>query len=210
MKPRPEQTRCGAVRDRRGLLYLLNIPGTQLYKIGVSKYPVSRLLALRRHGSPTAQIVEQFDLGNGYRYERYWHELFSQERRSLVGSTDGKTEWFELEEKVAGAFLLFNYCLLASRTAATRGYAELQMQPDTLTKKEAAERLGVSTRLVEKYAGEGRLGQVTYVRGKTGKQAVYQTTSVETLKAELESVDQQLAPTNSRSTGLVGAEYVTA
>ncbi len=39
-----------------------------------------------------------------------------------------------------------------------------------MNKKEAAEYLGVSTRLVEKYASEGRMGEVTYVRGRTGKQ----------------------------------------
>ena len=61
-----------------------------------------------------------------------------------------------------------------------------------MNKKEAAELLGVSVRLVEKYAGEGRLGQVRYIRGKTGKQADYDAEAVERLKAELESVDTQL------------------
>jgi predicted site-specific integrase-resolvase len=31
-----------------------------------------------------------------------------------------------------------------------------------MNKKEAAEHLGVSTRLVEKYASEGRLGEVSW------------------------------------------------
>jgi predicted site-specific integrase-resolvase len=35
-----------------------------------------------------------------------------------------------------------------------------------MNKKEVSEFLGVSTRLVEKYASEGRLGEITYVRGK--------------------------------------------
>jgi excisionase family DNA binding protein len=56
-----------------------------------------------------------------------------------------------------------------------------------MNKKEAAERLGVSTRLVERYAGEGRLGEVKYVRGKTGRQADYDEQSVEKLKAELDA-----------------------
>jgi excisionase family DNA binding protein len=53
--------------------------------------------------------------------------------------------------------------------------------------------LGVSTRLVEKYASEGRLGEVTYVRGKTGKQADYNREAVEKLKQVLESPDTAIA-----------------
>ncbi len=64
-----------------------------------------------------------------------------------------------------------------------------------MNKKEAAEFLGVSTRLVEKYASEGRLGEVTYIRGKTGKQAEYNREAVETLKTALESPDTSLATT---------------
>ncbi len=61
-----------------------------------------------------------------------------------------------------------------------------------MNKKEVSEFLAVSTRLVEKYASEGRLGEVTYVRGKTGKQAEYDREAVEKLKAMLESPDTAL------------------
>jgi hypothetical protein len=61
-----------------------------------------------------------------------------------------------------------------------------------MNKKEAAEYLGVSTRLVEKYASEGRLGEVTYVRGRTGKQAEYDRQAVEKLKAALDTPDTAL------------------
>jgi excisionase family DNA binding protein len=64
-----------------------------------------------------------------------------------------------------------------------------------MNKKEVSEFLGVSTRLVEKYASEGRLGEVTYVRGKTGKQAEYNQEAVEKLKAALESPDTALTTT---------------
>ena len=64
-----------------------------------------------------------------------------------------------------------------------------------MNKKEVSEFLGVSTRLVEKYASEGRLGEVTYVRGKTGKQADYNREAVEKLKVALESPDTSLATT---------------
>jgi excisionase family DNA binding protein len=74
-----------------------------------------------------------------------------------------------------------------------------------MNKKEASARLNVSVRLVEKYASEGRLGPVSYVRGRTGKQADFDEAEVERLKAELESVDHALvvAP-NRRATGLAG------
>jgi excisionase family DNA binding protein len=65
-----------------------------------------------------------------------------------------------------------------------------------MNKKEVSEFLGVSTRLVEKYASEGRLGEVTYVRGKTGKQAEYTQEAVEKLKAALESPDTALTTTS--------------
>jgi excisionase family DNA binding protein len=64
-----------------------------------------------------------------------------------------------------------------------------------MNKKEAASFLGISTRLVEKYASEGRLGEITYVRGKTGKQAEYNQEAVEKLKTALESPDTSLATT---------------
>jgi excisionase family DNA binding protein len=62
-----------------------------------------------------------------------------------------------------------------------------------MNKKEASEFLGVSTRLVEKYASEGRLGEVTYVRGRTGKQAEYDRQAVEKLKAVLDTPDTAIA-----------------
>jgi hypothetical protein len=62
-----------------------------------------------------------------------------------------------------------------------------------MNKKEVSGFLGVSTRLVEKYASEGRLGEITYVRGKTGKQADYNRDAVEKLKQTLESPDTAIA-----------------
>ncbi len=62
-----------------------------------------------------------------------------------------------------------------------------------MNKKEVSEFLGVSTRLVEKYASEGRLGEITYVRGKTGKQADYNRDAVEKLKQTLESPNTAIA-----------------
>jgi excisionase family DNA binding protein len=83
-----------------------------------------------------------------------------------------------------------------------------------MNKKQVAERLQVSVRRVEALASESRLGAVTYVRGKTGKQADFAEAEVERLRLELETPDTSLieAP-NRRAAGLArlgdnGAEFV--
>jgi predicted transcriptional regulator len=78
-----------------------------------------------------------------------------------------------------------------------------------MNKKETAEVLGISTRLVEKYASEGRLGNVIYVRGKTGKIADYDREAVEKLKLVLESPDTAIA-TKTSDARLIVASLVQA
>jgi predicted transcriptional regulator len=78
-----------------------------------------------------------------------------------------------------------------------------------MNKKQVAEFLGVSTRIVEKYASEGRLGEVTYVRGKTGKQAEYNREAVENLKTILESPDTAIA-TKTPDARLIVASLIEA
>jgi predicted transcriptional regulator len=78
-----------------------------------------------------------------------------------------------------------------------------------MNKKEVSEFLGISTRLVEKYASENRLGEVTYVRGKTGKQAEYNREAVENLKTALESPDTAIA-TKTPDARLFVAQLVEA
>jgi excisionase family DNA binding protein len=78
-----------------------------------------------------------------------------------------------------------------------------------MNKKEVAEYLKVSTRIVEKYASEDRLGEVTYIRGKTGKQAEYNREAVENLKRILESPDTSLAA-KSPDARLFAAQLVEA
>jgi hypothetical protein len=79
-----------------------------------------------------------------------------------------------------------------------------------MNKKEVATFLGISTRLVEKYASEGRLGEVTYVRGKTGKQAEYSSEAVGNLKTILESPDTAIMPMKSPDVRLFVAQLVEA
>jgi excisionase family DNA binding protein len=62
----------------------------------------------------------------------------------------------------------------------------------TLDKKAVAARLSITKRQVETYASQGRLGEVTYIRGRTGRQAVYGEAEVERLKLELESPDRPM------------------
>ena len=80
-----------------------------------------------------------------------------------------------------------------------------------MNKKDASEFLGISTRLIEKYASEGRLGEVTYIRGKTGKQADYDQAAVEALKALLESPDTAIIKgPNSNEARLFVSQLVEA
>jgi excisionase family DNA binding protein len=77
-----------------------------------------------------------------------------------------------------------------------------------MNKKEAAERLNVTTRQVEHYVSKGRL-TVTYVRGRTGKQSDYDESEVERLKTELETPDAPitaLQAANSPTAGLVAPQ----
>jgi hypothetical protein len=79
-----------------------------------------------------------------------------------------------------------------------------------MNKKEVSEFLEISTRLVERYASEGRLGEVTYVRGKSGKQAEYDREAVEKLKTILESPDTALQVAKSPDARLFVAQLVEA
>ncbi len=79
-----------------------------------------------------------------------------------------------------------------------------------MNKKEAAELLNISTRQVETHARAGRLGEVTYFRGKTGKQAEYDREAVKNLKTILESPDTALTATRSPDARLFVAQLVEA
>lgn len=79
-----------------------------------------------------------------------------------------------------------------------------------MDKKAVKAALGVSIRRVEQFASEGRLGEVKYVRGKTGKQADYDPEAVAKLKAELETPDTQLETAPASRTTLVGGSQLEA
>jgi excisionase family DNA binding protein len=74
-----------------------------------------------------------------------------------------------------------------------------------MNKKEVAAELNISTRLVERYAGEGRLGVVSYVKGRTGRVADFDADAVQSLKATLREPTTKIA-TNERHTGLVAPQ----
>ncbi len=192
---------CSGLRPRNpaGYLYLMQMPGESLFKIGVSRCPLKRVQHLRRRGWGSVQLVHSFYFADAYEQESAWHRYFAARRRTLAGATEGHTECFELGDLSALYFQLYNLIFQMPRTDARRGSSGSQ---HNMNKKEVAEALNVSTRLVERYASENRLGEVTYVRGKTGKQAQYNREAVERLKAELESVDS-LLPANSPETGII-------
>jgi len=78
-----------------------------------------------------------------------------------------------------------------------------------MNKTEVAAELECSTRQVEKYAAENRLGRVEYVRGKRGREARYTEAAVASLRAELDRERQEVighAPAQAleRQTGAEG------
>ncbi len=75
-----------------------------------------------------------------------------------------------------------------------------------MNKKEVAEELNISTRLVERYAGVGRLGVVKYVKGKTGRVADFDAESVQRLKEELREPTTKIATNSRAASGLVAPE----
>jgi excisionase family DNA binding protein len=75
-----------------------------------------------------------------------------------------------------------------------------------MDKKTVAERLNISTRQVETYASQGRLGEVKYIRGRTGKQADYDEEAVEQLRVELETPDHALMHRTDPNTGLLAPQ----
>lgn len=62
--------------------------------------------------------------------------------------------------------------------------ADSPIAPETFSKEEAAQFLGVSSRALERYTASGRLA-VGYAKGKTRSVAVYERVELERLKAEL-------------------------
>jgi excisionase family DNA binding protein len=88
-----------------------------------------------------------------------------------------------------------------------------------MNKREVADELGCSTRQVEKYVGQKRLRVVEYVRGKSGREGVYDPEEVARLKVELDREQKEVvgyappptalaAPKQAQSVALV--EHLTA
>jgi excisionase family DNA binding protein len=87
-----------------------------------------------------------------------------------------------------------------------------------ISKKEAAEYLGVSTRAIERYTASGKL-PCTYTQGKYGKEAHYNPEDLDRFKGELAtpvyqpeiihpptSIDTISPPDNTSVSGLSGGE----
>jgi excisionase family DNA binding protein len=73
-----------------------------------------------------------------------------------------------------------------------RGYCGVLRRGLQMNKQDVATELNCSTRQVEKYASEDRLGTIEYVRGKRGREAKYDDEAVARLKAELTVKSQEI------------------
>jgi hypothetical protein len=90
-----------------GFIYLMNIAGTSLFKIGVSVDPEDRLRTLRAIYGSNLRLEFSKELKEPKKAEREWHHGLWKHSRT-VGSSDGHTEWFELSDHLRRAFISCN------------------------------------------------------------------------------------------------------
>lgn len=77
-----------------GYIYLIYDPTVQLYKIGLSRSPVTRLRYLKQSYGSQLKILQLCWTINTLFVERSLHKQFKL-TRTYRGKIDGGTEWFE-------------------------------------------------------------------------------------------------------------------
>lgn len=78
-----------------GFVYLIYDPAAQLYKIGLSRSPATRLRSLKRSYGGQLKVLQIAWTLNMMFVEKSLHEQFKLQRR-YRGKIDGGTEWFDL------------------------------------------------------------------------------------------------------------------
>lgn len=168
-----------------GYIYLFNLPGTDVHKIGVSHRPTRRLSGVRRSSEVCrdAVLVGSHLMRDPYACERLWHLFFSPQRRTFEGMRDGFTEWFLLEPGMVELFWLCSTYLAALE--------------NNVTKEEAAQHLGMSVRTLQRLTADGLFHPVN--TGSKGV-AVYDQTELDWWQGlsedERKEVRKQAAPVN--------------
>ncbi len=84
-------------------VYLINAEGTDLYKIGVSKNPRKRILALQTGSSRKLRLVNEFRTDYFSLLEKTLHRVYSPFKKDMDDDVIG--EWFYFEEGQANEFL---------------------------------------------------------------------------------------------------------
>lgn len=78
-------------------VYLIKQQSANLYKIGISKDPKSRLDQLQTANPDTLELVSTFKTKHGFQLETFVHRKFSDANVQL--------EWFELTEEEVKEFI---------------------------------------------------------------------------------------------------------
>lgn len=78
-------------------IYLINISDTDLYKIGVSKNPQTRLKFLQTANSKQLNLICEFNTKFDYKLEKFVHNYFKTQKE--LG------EWFLLKEENIKEFI---------------------------------------------------------------------------------------------------------
>ena len=77
-----------------GYIYLIYNPATKLYKIGLSRKPLTRLKYLKKAYKSKLKILHTSWVFNMRLVEKSLHKQFGMQNR-YQGEIDGGTEWFE-------------------------------------------------------------------------------------------------------------------
>jgi excisionase family DNA binding protein len=174
------------MRYKKGSLYILNWPGTSIYKIGVSIWPTIRAATIARHSGHSVTIIESFSFDDVYPVERFWHRTFRAQRTPL-NICDGGTECFTLNWIQLEILVTTNRRYVTIRDKRMARSVTDDSGPLSMNKTAAAKRLNISVRSLQRAVQAGKL-TVTYKRGKHGKQeAVFNADDVSRYKGELKS-----------------------
>ncbi len=168
----------------KSFLYLLHLPHTNLFKIGISDNPRRRVGRLCRTWRTRIALVETFRYEDARQVERFWHKTFAAFNSPIYGNRDGFTEWYQLDAFQILAFIQTNErCATFRATRLTRSVAD----EICMNKDEAAREIGISIRSLQRAVTAGKLS-VTYKRGAHGKQeASYNPEEIARYKTELET-----------------------
>jgi len=86
-------------------VYLANIEGTDIYKIGFSKEPKKRIKSLQTGNSKKINLIHSFKTEKATKVESVLHRKFNFCKKDSIDGNKLIGEWFELAEGQAESFI---------------------------------------------------------------------------------------------------------